>query len=63
MRKKTSVDYEVDDYVDTTPSRLDQLTTRSRLEQQQRYAAGWRRNMAAAAAVVVAVLVILYLKR
>ena len=38
---------------DTTPSRLEELTSNSRLAQREQYAVGWRRNLLIAALVVV----------
>ncbi|MBU1359397.1 MAG: hypothetical protein KKC85_06575 [Gammaproteobacteria bacterium] len=43
---------------DTVPSRLDELTENSRLEEKAQYSAGWRRNGLVIAAVVVAALLI-----
>jgi len=46
-----------DDEPDTVPSRLGELTLRSRLEQQEQYRNGWRRNLTIAALVVIACVV------
>jgi hypothetical protein len=42
---------------DTVPSHLGELTLRSRLEQQEQYRNGWRRNLTVAALVVIACVV------
>jgi hypothetical protein len=41
-----------DDEPDTVPSRLGELTLRSRLEQQEQYRSGWRRNLTIAVLLV-----------
>ena len=46
-----------DDEPDTVPSRLGELTLRSRLEQQEQYRNGWRRNLTIAVLVVIACVV------
>lgn len=51
-----------DDEPDTVPSRLGELTLRSRLEQQEQYRNGWRRNLTIAALVVIAVVAALVLR-
>lgn len=43
-----------DDEPDTVPSRLGELTLRSRLDQQEQYRDAWRRNLTIAALVVIA---------
>src|SRR4051812_30818677 len=43
-----------DDEPDTVPSRLGELTLRSRLEQEEQYRNGWRRNLSIAVLLVVA---------
>ena len=51
-----------DDEPDTVPSRLGELTLRSRLEQQEQSRNGWRRNLTIAALVVIAVVAALVLR-
>jgi hypothetical protein len=51
-----------DDEPDTVPSHLGELTLRSRLEQQEQYRNGWRRNLTIAALVVIAVIAALVLR-
>lgn len=41
--------------LDSTPSRLDELTFHNRLEERAMRAAGWRRNLAYAVLTIVAV--------
>ena len=62
MKKQQRASASIEADVDTIPSRLDELTTRSRLEESQRNRAGWRRNLLLVGlAVLVAVLI--YLNR
>lgn len=42
-----------DDEPDTVPSRLGELTLRSRLEREEQYRNGWRRNLSIAVLLVV----------
>lgn len=46
---------------DSAPSRLEELTLHSRLEDQERNAAGWRRNLAWASLALVAIAMVFYL--
>ncbi|MDR6539690.1 hypothetical protein [Variovorax soli] len=46
------------DELDTVPSRLDELTLHSRLEQREQHRKGWLRNLTIAAVVTVVVMVI-----
>ncbi|VWX63543.1 conserved hypothetical protein [Burkholderiales bacterium 8X] len=63
MNKKAApVSARIDDDIDTIPSRLDELTTRSRMEELERNKAGWRRNMLVAILVVL-IVVALYVSR
>lgn len=50
-----------DDAPDTVPSRLGELTLRDRLERQEQYRSGWRRNLTIVALIVVACVVARYL--
>lgn len=50
-----------DDEPDTVPSRLGELTLRSRLEQQEQYRNGWRRNLTIAVVVIACVVAALVL--
>lgn len=49
-----------DDEPDTVPSRLGELTLRSRLEQEEQYRSGWRRNLSIAVLLVVACVLVGY---
>ena len=48
---------------DTVPSRLGELTLRSRLERQEQYRNGWRRNLTIAMLIVAACVAAHYLLR
>ncbi|MGJ7521770.1 hypothetical protein ACSFA0_14890 [Variovorax sp. LT1P1] len=52
-----------DDAPDTVPSRLGELSLRARLERQEQYRSGWRRNLTIAALIVAACAVARYLTR
>lgn len=52
-----------DDAPDTVPSRLGELTLRDRLDRQEQYRNGWRRNLTVAALIVIACVVARYLTR
>jgi hypothetical protein len=49
--------------LDSAPSRLEELTFHSRLEEQERVAAGWRRNMMWASLAIVAMAAAYYFLR
>lgn len=51
-----------DDEPDTVPSRLGELTLRSRLDQQEQYRNGWRRNLTIALVVIACVVAALVLR-
>ena len=52
-----------DDEPDTVPSRLGELTLRSRLEREEQYRNGWRRNLSIAALVVIACVAAVFMLR
>ena len=62
MNRQPSSHNNDSDFEVTVPSRLDELTANSRLEQQERNAAGWRRNLTYLG-VVLAAVVCYYLVR
>lgn len=53
MNRQPSSHNNDSDFEVTVPSRLDELTANSRLEQQERNAAGWRRNLTYLGVVLV----------
>ena len=51
-----------DDEPDTVPSRLGELTLRSRLEREEQYRNGWRRNLTIALVVIAGVAAVIVMR-